>query len=290
MITALLCLFLFVAAPQPVSAAPAEADLFAEAESRYLAKNYTAALEAYDQFLQAWPRSERIADVQYRRSVCLYRLTRYRDAVQLIGDIEVRYRTTRYFAYVPLWKGLSLYALGSYSLAVDSLDAFLASGQKDPEFTPQALLHKALALSSLSNDAQAVTTLRSLVADYAGSRLFPYASVVLGTILQRQKAYGDLLTLTQGTDPSQFPEPWRSDFLLLRAEALWQSGKQDDAQPLYIQLVGAPDDVALVAYARLFSAAQRKGDLQNMRDLTEAAGSRFKGRTTLLSDLWTRVG
>ena len=98
------------------AAAPAENDLFAEAESRYLGKNYTAALETYDAFAAAYPLSERIADVQYRRAVCLYRLERYRDAVQLIGDIEVRYRTTRYFSFIPLWKGLSLYGLKSYSL------------------------------------------------------------------------------------------------------------------------------------------------------------------------------
>ena len=138
----------------PAAAAPAENDLFAEAESRYLGKNYTAALESYDAFAAAYPLSERIADVQYRRAVCLYRLDRYRDAVQLIGDIEVRYRTTRYFSFVPLWKGLSLYGLKSYSLCVDSLDKFLA-GPADAEFTPQALLHKALAQQALSDDAAA---------------------------------------------------------------------------------------------------------------------------------------
>src|SRR5208337_56852 len=115
-------------------------------------------------------------------------------------------------------------------------------------------------------------------------------SVVLGSLLQRQGSYGDLLAFTQKTDPSGFPEPWKSDFLLLRAEALWQSGRPDDAQPLYIQLVGAQEDVAIVAYVRLFAAAQRRKDLQGMRDLTQAAEARFAGRTAVLSDLWTRIG
>ena len=140
-------------------AAPAENDLSRKRESRYLGKNYAAALETYDAFAAAYPLSERIADVQYRRAVCLYRLDRYRDAVQLIGDIEVRYRTTRYFSFIPLWKGLSLYGLKSYALCVDSLDAFLA-GPRDPEFTPQALLHKALALQALSDDDGARRALR----------------------------------------------------------------------------------------------------------------------------------
>ncbi len=278
-----------LAGVQSVAAAPVESDLFAEAESRYLGRNYAAALEAYDAFVAAYPLSERMADVQYRRAVCFYRLDRYRDAVQLIGDIEVRYRTTRYFAFLPLWKGLSLYALRSYSLSVDSLDAFLA-GPKDAELTPQALLHKALALEALSNDAGAVASLRALTTDYQSSRLFPYASVVLGSILQKQRAFPALLVLTQNTDAGGFPEPWKSRFTLLRAEALWQSGRAEEAQPLYIQLVGAPEDVAVVAYGRLFAAAQRRKDLQGMRDLTQAAEARFAGRTVMLADLWTRVG
>ena len=270
-------------------AAPAENDLFAEAESRYLGKNYAAALESYDAFAAAYPLSERIADVQYRRAVCLYRLDRYRDAVQLIGDIEVRYRTTRYFSFIPLWKGLSLYGLKSYSLSVDNLDKFLA-GPADVEFTPQALLHKALALQALSNDAAARESLGLLTSNYQASRLFPYAAVLLGSILQRMGSFAELLDFTQKTDPAGFPEPWKSDFMLLRAEALWQSGRAEEAQPLYIQLVGGQEDVAIVAYGRLFAAAEHRKDLQGMRDLTKAAEARFAGRTVVLSDLWTRIG
>ncbi|HTZ52611.1 MAG TPA: tetratricopeptide repeat protein, partial [Spirochaetia bacterium] len=289
MTSKIVCLVLLLGGAGRLFAAPAEDNLFAEAESRYLGKNYTAALESYDAFVTAYPLSERISDVQYRRAVCLYRLERYRDAVQLIGDIEVRYRTTRYFSYVPLWKGLSLYGLKSYSLAVDSLDRFLA-GPADAEFTPQALLHKALALQALSNDAAARQSLELLVGSYQSSRLFPYAAVLLGSLEQRQGSFADLLAFTQKTDPASFPEPWKSDFLLLRAEALWQAGRQDEAQPLYIQLVGAADDVAVVAYGRLFAAAQRRKDIQGMKDLTQAAEARFTGRIGLLSDLWTRIG
>ena len=285
----ILCVLLLAGGSQSVYAAPAEADLFAEAESRYLGKNYTAALESYDSFLAAYPLSERIPDVQYRRATCLYRLGRYRDSLQLIGDIERRYRSTRYFAFVPLWKGLSQYELGSYSLSVESLDAFL-SAEKDPEFTPEALLMKARALAQMSSDTDAIASLRTLTTEYQGSRLFPYASVLFGSLLQKQQSYAELLAYTQKTDPTAFPDPWKSEFLLLRAEAQTLTGKPEDAQPLYLQLVGAPEDVSLVAYERLFAAAQRKQDLPGMRDLTLAAQARFSGSTSVLSVLWTRVG
>jgi TolA-binding protein len=289
MMPVIVCVLLLLGGAEQAVAAPAENDLFAEGESRYLGKSYSAALETYDVFAAAYPLSERIADVQYRRAVCLYRLDRYRDAVQLIGEIEVRWRTTRYFSFIPLWKGLSLYGLKSYSLCVDSLDKFLA-GTRDAEFTPQALLHKALALQALSNDEGARESLDLLTGEFQTSRLFPYAAVVLGSILQRKGASAELLTFTRKTDPAGFPEPWKSHFLLLRAEALRQSGRAEEAQPLYIQLVGAQEDVALVAYGRLFAAAQDRKDLQGMRDLTQAAEARFAGRTVVLSDLWTRIG
>jgi TolA-binding protein len=285
----MLSLLLFLCGPQAASGAPAESDLFSEAESRYLGRNYTAALEAYDSFLAAFPLSERIADVQYRRATCFYRLGRYKDAEQLLSEVEKRYRSTRYFPYVPLWKGLALYELGSYSLAVESLDAFLA-GTSDAELTPQALLHKALALMALSNDADAAKSLETLTSGFPASRLYPYAAVLRGSLLQKRASFAELLVFAQGTDSSGFPEPWRSEFLLLRAEALWQAGRGEDARPLYLQLVGAADDVALVAYGRLFSAAQRREDLAGMRDLTQAAETRFSGRTEVLSELWTRVG
>src|SRR5208337_651584 len=210
-------------------------------------------------------------------------------SLQLLSDIERRYRTTRYFSYVPLWKGLCQYALGSYSLSVESLDAFL-SGPADAELTPQALLHKSLDLVALSNDEDAIASLRTLISAYPSSRLVPYSSVLLGSIMQKRQAYPELLDLTQKTDPSGFPDPWKNEFLLLRAEALSQSGRPEEAQPLYLQLVGASDDVALVSYGRLFDAAQRRNDLQGMQDLSQAAEARFGKRTKLLAELWSRVG
>jgi TolA-binding protein len=289
MIIAMLCLLLLTGGAQSLAAAPAEGDLYAEAESRYLGKSYAAALESYDAFLAAFPQSERVSDVQYRRATCYYRLGRYRDALSLIADIETRYRGTRYFSYVPLWKGLSQYELASYSLCIESLDQFLA-GPKDAELTPQALLHKALAQIALGSDEPALSSLAVLTGDYQASRVFPYAAVLRGSVLQKHQSWADLLSFTQKVDPAGFPDPWKAQFLLLKAEALWQSGRPNDAQPLFLQLVGGPDDVALAAYRRLFSAAQRRNDLQGMRDLTQAAETRFGTRTDILSELWTRVG
>ena len=287
MIALILCLL--IGAAPAVHAAATEAELFSEAESRYLGRNYAAALEAYDGFLRAHPLSERAADVQYRRAVCLYRLERYSEAVTQLEDVGRRYGSTRYIAYVPFWKGLALYHLRSFSLCVASLDEFLAR-EKDAELTPQALLHKSLALQALGSDAEARGALATLRADYPSSSLFPTAVVLLGSLLQKAKAMGDLERLVRETDSSGFPQPWADRFLLLRAESLREGGRGAEAADIYRRLGSAENDVALAAYRRLFTAAQARADLQDMRGLTQAAEDRFAGQAGVLAELWTRVG
>jgi len=58
-----LAVLLLLGSAVQLAAAPAENDLYAEAESRYLGKNYAAALDAYDRFVADFSLSERIADV-----------------------------------------------------------------------------------------------------------------------------------------------------------------------------------------------------------------------------------
>ena len=124
MVILLVCALLAV--PLPAQAARSEADLFAEAESRYLGGTYTAALEAYEAFLDAYPRSSLVPDAHYRRAVALLRLERWQEASDSLREVETRWRATRWIDYVPLWQGIALYHLDSWSLALASLDRFLA--------------------------------------------------------------------------------------------------------------------------------------------------------------------
>ncbi len=266
-----------------------ETELFSEAESRYLGKNYAAALDAYDSFLRKFPLSGLVSDVQYRKAVCLYRLEKYQEASQLLHDVETKFRSTRYLEYVPLWQGLSSYGLKSYSQCVEYLNVFLAAG-KDPELTPQALLYKALALIELQKLEEAAEAVRAIQAEYKTSDVYPYSAVLLASILRREKRFEELEKFTRGIDPAGFPQNWKDQFILARADALWETGRTDDAVVLYGPLVSAENSVALTAYRRLFSSAQRKSDLAGMQALTKAAEVRFASTPEVLTDLWTRAG
>lgn len=286
MLLLLVCALLSV--PMPAHAARSEADLFAEAESRYLGGTYAAAIEAYDAFTEAYPRSSLVPDARYRRAVSLLRLERWQEASDSLRDVETRWRATRWIGYVPLWQGVALYHLGSWSLALQNLDRFLA-GSPDADLTPQALLHRALCLVALEDPTGAESALGKLLADWPGAGNRSYARVALGTLLARRGAWTDLATLT-AEEPGA-ADPWRERLQLLRSEALWETGRHDDAAGLARGLVSSRDDeIALPAYQRLFAAAEVAGDLAVMQSLAQAAEVRFASSPPVLVALWTRTG
>lgn len=286
MVLLLVCALFVV--PLPAHAARSEADLFAEAESRYLGGTYAAAIEAYDGFIEAYPRSSLVPDAQYRRAVALLRLERWQEASDALRDVESRWRATRWLDYVPLWQGIALYHLGSYSLALASLDRFL-TGAPDPDLTPQALLHRGLCLMSLDDPDGAEEAFAKLLADWPKAANRSYARVALGTLLARRGSWTGLAALTADLPPDA--DPWRERLALLRSEALWETGRNDDAAALARGLVSSPDaDIALPAYQRLFAAAETGGDLATMQSLTQTAEVRFASSPPVLAELWTRTG
>jgi TolA-binding protein len=286
MVILLVCALLAVSIP--AQAARSEADLFAEAESRYLGGTYAAAIEAYDAFTEAFPRSSLVSDAKYRRAVALLRLERWQEASDALSEVETRWRATRWIAYVPLWQGIALYHLGSWSLALERLERFL-SGPPDPDLTPQALLHEGLCLASLDDRTGAEAALAKLLADWPKAANRSYAKVALGTLLARRGAWTELATLT-AEEPAD-ADPWREHLVLLRSEALWETGQREAAAALARGLVSSRDDsIALPAYQRLFAAAELGGDLAAMQSLTQAAEVRFASSPPVLADLWTRTG
>ena len=116
---------LFLLLPQSGFSLTTEKELFSLAEARYYNQNYAIALETYNEFLQKYPLSDHIPDVQYRRAVCLYRLEQYREAIGLLKKIEQRHRSTRFLDFIPFWAGMAYYHIQDYSSAAYNLGLFL---------------------------------------------------------------------------------------------------------------------------------------------------------------------
>jgi TolA-binding protein len=281
--------FILLLVPFVLSAQSFESELFSEAESRYYGKNYAIALEMYDEFLRKYPLSDLVPDVQYRRAVCFYRLERYKEARSLFEVIERRYRSTRYFEYVPFWKGIVFYELGDHRSAVDYLDAFLKNAT-DKDLIPQALLYKILSELSLSEDIQAQKSMRRLEEHKGPAALTPYETVLYSHIFLKNSEYDELLRLHERIEGDRFSQEWREKLLLYRGEALWEKVETDRAEEIYRQLLDAEFDIASTAYRRLYIIAQNNQDFTQMERLIQRAEDKFAGSPELLKDLWLRIG
>src|SRR6056297_520329 len=124
----LICIPLFLSAISVLYPLQSERDLFREAENRFLGGDYVLALSLYNRFLEEYPLSEFVPDIQFRRALSLYRTGHTEEAFALLLRIEQRYRSSRYFPLVPFWKGVIRYEGGNYPEAVEFFNAFLRRG------------------------------------------------------------------------------------------------------------------------------------------------------------------
>ena len=269
--------------------AATEAELQAQAERHYRSGNYLAALEDYDDLLARFPLADAASDARYFRAVSLLRLGRDREALAALGEIESRYRTTRYFQYVYFWLGTVRMRLQDPEGAVQAYAAFLA-GSRDPELVPQALLEKAQAELGLGNPAAAVRDLELLAREHAGSAAGRRGAAILAFAYLSQGRATEVLALAERTPPEALPETSRSFYRLYIAEALWSLGRREEAVSRYTELTGAEDPVAAAAYRRLFLGVQPEGDLNQLQALMQKAEARFAGEASVLQDLWIQIG
>ncbi|HVP19370.1 MAG TPA: tetratricopeptide repeat protein [Spirochaetia bacterium] len=284
-----LAIVVVLAAPVSLWASPPAVELYNEAESRFLGGNFTSALVGYNEFLQFYPSSDLTADVQYRRAVCLYELGNYQQASDLLSDIALRYRWTRYIGAVPLWQGLCLYRLSRYTPSLVSLNEYLATG-KDPLLVPRALLAKSLDLEALQKLPEAADAARQVVSGYPRSEVVAPALVLLSSLLREEKSYDALEQLAAATDTETLPAGLRQEFLWNRAEGLWASDRQADAVTIYLELRDARSDISLAAYRRLFAAAQSQNDHARMEALGREMESHFAGTPQVMLDIWAALG
>ena len=272
----------------PVSAAT-ESELYSEAESYYRAGNFLLALDTYAEFIRTYPLSDRVADAQYRRGVSQFRLGRLREALATFDEIERRYRSTRFFDYIYFWRGVAHFRLRSYPQAEQALSVFLRA-VTDPELTPQAYLYKAQSEIALRDFRGAAADLGALLEGYAGSESARYGLVLLMYAYLQEGRYQEIEELAGSGARETLGEQRRDLFDLYTAEALWNDGREDEAEGIFDRLRSAEQQVASVAYRRLFMAAAQRGDLTRMEALVRQAESQFAGAPEALEDLWIQVG
>ncbi|MBA7671642.1 Cell division coordinator CpoB [subsurface metagenome] len=234
-----ICLLLFLTLPVPMPEAATEESLFSEAENHYRAGNYLLALDAYAEFADRYPLSDRVPDAQYRRALCHINLQHNNEALIILKQIEKRYRSTRYLDYIYFWQGIAHYRLENYSESIDAFTVFLGR-VKDSELVPQSLLHKGLAEIALAHYSGAAATLERLNEAYFASPQGPYGLILLLYVYLNTEAFDQILNTTARLQEEDLPEKWRDRYKLYRAEArnfIWNYLKASNI-PLGVDKVG----------------------------------------------------
>jgi len=262
-------------------------EIFRQAESRFSEGRFELALERYDELLRSYPYSEFASDAQFRRAVIFFRLERFRDSYDLLLRIERRYKSTSYFAQVPLWKGLALHELGEHRQAVAEFTTFLASSPGGEE-AEQALLHRALSERALGFRDEAVASLTTLLDRPARSPGYPL--VILSSLLMEKKDHARVLKLAEIQPPESLEPPWRDRFLLFLAEASAASGRTEEAARLFGRLEASEREIAGRAFLGILDLNLRTGKAGSVSALIARAEERLGPSSDAVFDLRIRAG
>lgn len=267
-----------------------EREAFLDAESRFLSKNYSLALDLYDEFLRAWPDSAYVGDARYRRAVSLYRLGRRDESYAALSLLEARYRGTKYIAFAPFWKAVIEYDRGDFESAAARFSA-LAASPPDDESLRQSLLYLGKASTALGRAAEATGAFERLVGMLDKIEDEPSALVFLFDLYAKEGGAERTIALWEKVDPERLDILVRERLSLRAAEAYAALGKAPEAVALFESLSSSPRrDIAVSALQRLFVEARRSGDEARVSAAMVKAENALRASPEILSEFWLRVG
>lgn len=287
--------FLFVSfLSGPLWAQSMDREAFLDAEVRFLAGDYTLALDQYDEFIRTWPDSSYSADARYRRSVSLYRLGRRQEAYASLLAVESRYRSTKYLPYVPFWKGVIEFEGADYSSAAERFRN-LTQRPPDTETYRQSLLYLGKAAVALGEDDEALEAFETLLQEYVEAGLPPEedssALVFLSDLYSRKNIPERQVALWERIDGEALDRQSYEQLALRAAEAYMDLDRRDTAMELFSTLSDSPRrDIAAAALQQLLEHEQRTGNEAGVSAVIIKAENLLRSDPESLAEFWQRVG
>jgi tetratricopeptide (TPR) repeat protein len=240
----------FLAASAALSAQDPAIKLYREAEVRFQKGDYLFALQRYDELIERYPVSAYVADSQFRKAVILYRTGKAEEALTLLNRVERRYASTRFFPYVPFWKGVISFSLERYEEAESELSAYL-EGSPD-QLVPDAWRYLALARKRLGEGPAAADAALAALESLPDRSADPYTlSLALSLLLDAERE-AEALSFIGPVNLEQFSEEWRKSLAFYKGEALFRAGEVEDSVEYFRQALDAPPETAASAYGRLY--------------------------------------
>ena len=273
-------------------------DLYAQAEKRLENGDYTLAMELYQRLTREYPLSSLISDAQFRIGQCFYHMGDNRKALEQMGRVAQRYRTTRYARYISFWRGLLSYRLDMLEEADKWLGIYIqeASTAQDVEgnfldvYRKDAFLYRILSLKELGKREEAVKLLEELYRILKSPSVDPYVLTLLGNFYHEDGRLQDLEKLLDPVDINSLSSPWFEHLSFLKAEVLYSTGYEEEALSIYLRLTGSASQAAGPAYERVFTSYLEKGYLELVQGLISRAEVDLKDEAVLLNGFRLRAG
>jgi len=285
-----LVLFLSLCILPSIVAQNDERESFLDAESRFLSKDYSLAVDRYEEFLRRCPDSSYGPDARFRRAVSLYRLGRSDAAYDAFSLVEARFRATKYLPYVPFWKAVIEYDRGEYKSAVERFSR-LAAAPPDPESLRQTLLYLGKANTALGRPAEAKAAFERLLAVTEKPESAPAALIFLADLYAKDGESAKSVSLWERLNADSLDAATRERVALRAAEGYAALGRSAEAVALFDALsASSRRDIAISALQRLFVEARKSGDEARVSAVVVRAENALRSNPELLSEFWLRVG
>jgi len=262
--------------------------LFREAERRFQKGDYQFAFSRYEQLILEYPDSRYIADAKFRQAVIYTYIDENKKAIDLLERISDRYPSTRFSGAVPFWQGYNYFLIDDFQQAISYFSGYLRD--KSDSLIPDALYYKSLSERNIDRREEAFETARELFQLYDSPIDNPQALLLYSSLLVETGRYQQLFELYRELPIQLLDEPYRGRVSLYRAEALFQQGRLEEAEPLFLELLSKDDDIRTTAFKRLFVLYARSGEKDKQTDIFDKAQTELAGSPELLAEFLLRVG
>ena len=262
--------------------------LFREAERRFLKGDYQFAFSRYQELIDEYPDSRYVADSKFRQAVIHTYLEDSNEALEMLKRISERYPNTRYYHFIPFWQGYNFFRLGEYETALEYFTSYVKEGHDS--LSREALFYKAMCERNVLDRETALVTVKILLQRYDSPLENPQALLLYSSLLVETERYQELYELYLKTPVELLDEEFRQRLSLYRAEAFFQEGRLEEAEPVYMDLLDEGGDIQTTAYKRLFVLYGRKNQTDEQQNIFEEAQTNLANRPSLLAEFLLRAG
>jgi TolA-binding protein len=282
----LIIIFLFSAVS--IFSQDRSAVLFREAEARFEKGDYLFALQRYQELIDRYPVSEYVADSQFRKAVILYRTGKAEESLALLDRVQRRYGSTRFYRYIPFWKGVVHASLDNNNEAIQSLTQFI--GSNPDRFLLEAGQYLALSYKKQGNTGRAADAALSALSSLPAGSYDPYTLSLALSLLLEAGRENEAFRLIEPVDLESFTPQWQKSLSFYKAEALFQSGELQEALPLYRLSLDAGPETASFAYQRLYRIYRELNMREERLDLYDRAIVALARNSDMLNRFLLQVG